>query len=262
MSEPGLVESWDTQLPLCRVLNTCTGFSRLSTPGEVPGAPGLQDTVSVCPARLCQGTLGLSGALLQLRAADWGLEGPGGLEKTTLSPVLYLPPRAPFWGRKLLAWGDLGKGVLEGLGEPCGSSGPVALPGVSSMYLMSAARGKEREEVMRDLLFKPGSSAKLREELVSVPPAVNFGSPSAGLGVQHYPLRADSSQIPRSSDPSPVLAGSQGRLPGHVWLLRPPSSASASQDLPRPAARGGCSLQQLLCLYLTQEKNTWLLPPG
>lgn len=142
MSEPGLVESWDTQLPLCRALNTCTGFSRLSTPGEVLRAPGLQEAVSVCPARHCQGALLLSGALLQLKVADWGLEGPGGLEKTTLSLVLYLPPSAPFWGRKLVAWGDLEKGVPEGLGEPCGRSGPVALPGVSSMYLISAERKK------------------------------------------------------------------------------------------------------------------------
>lgn len=94
----------------------------------------------MCPARHCPGALVLSDALLQLRAADWGLEGPGGLEKTTLSLVLYLPPSGPFWGRKLLAWGDLEKGVPEGLGEPCGRSGPVALPGVSSMYLMSAGR--------------------------------------------------------------------------------------------------------------------------
>lgn len=140
MSEPGLVESWDTQLPLCRALNTCTGFSRLSTPGEVLRAPGLQEAVSVCPVRHCQGVLELSDALLQLRAGDWGLEGPGGLEKTTLSLVLYLPPSGPFWGRKLVAWGDMEKGVPEGLGEPCGRSGPVALPGVSSMYLISAER--------------------------------------------------------------------------------------------------------------------------
>lgn len=102
MSEPGLVESWDTQLPLCRALSTCTGFSRLSTPGEVLRAPGLQEAVSVCPARHCQGALLPSDALLQLSMAGWGLGGPGGLEKTTLSPELYLPPSAPFWGRKLL----------------------------------------------------------------------------------------------------------------------------------------------------------------
>lgn len=144
MSEPGLVESWDTQLPLCRALNTCMGFSRLSAPGEVLRAPGLQEAVSVCPARHCQGALLLSHALLQLRAAIWGLEDPGGLEKTTLSLVLYLPPSVPFWDRKVVAWGDLEKGVPEGLGEPCGRSGPVALPGVSSMYLMSAERERER----------------------------------------------------------------------------------------------------------------------
>lgn len=102
MSEPGLVESWDTQLPLCPALSTCTGFSRLSTPGEVLRAPGPWEAVSVCPAGHCQGVLVLSDALLQLRAPDWGLGGPGGLEKTTLSLVLYLPPSAPFWGRKLL----------------------------------------------------------------------------------------------------------------------------------------------------------------
>ena len=40
MSEPGLVESRETQLLLCWALTTCTGFSRLSKPGEVPRAPG------------------------------------------------------------------------------------------------------------------------------------------------------------------------------------------------------------------------------
>lgn len=41
---------------------------------------------------------------------------------------------------------------------------------------------------MKDLVCKLGSLAKLREEPVSVLPAVNYGSRSAGLGVQHYSL--------------------------------------------------------------------------
>jgi len=174
------------------------------------------------------------GEAAQLGAADPGLAGPGGLEKTTLPLVLKLALSPPFWGREPSPWGDLENGVPEGLGEPCHSSGHAALPGVISMYLMSGG-GKRSWLPVRcqarqlssgghtHLFFLRLILAPVRTPCRAAGP--RGGSPgSAGRSPQpnaslcEDPVRADFCTDTKARGPTPVLAGSQGRgvTCGHV----------------------------------------------